>query len=133
MSTKKEIQKDVDKMLDNIIDPLVQSVLQVNRSVADKTFTVADYLRSLKELFSIAVLEGIKKAELMDERLDDKLAETAAKQLEKQAIRDSLSQNMKGKTLAANMSMNNPLMKDGGPRYVTPDMIDPLTGKPYKQ
>ena len=123
--------KQLDKKLEELVLPLLEQI-----PVSLKQFEV----NKMFELFSIAILKGVELAEVNNERLDkvfeDQIKAYAKKDEEeksKQFENKIMGNNaFEAKDKAARLSVANP-SPDGLPRFVTPDQIDPDTGKIKKK
>lgn len=109
MSQEKLGVKALDKKLDKIINPLIDRLL-----VVDTKQTLENYRNDVNELFSIAVLEGVKLAELVDEKMDEELSRKA------NFINSIKAPFTKAKEAAAKLNLRGGHVK----RYVTADELD---------
>ena len=124
---KSETQEKFDQMLDNKIQPLLLKArsLQDNQTVVQTEESKND---DWYNLMAVAVMEGIKLAQTLYNQLE----ESKKKPEEKTEVQRNLDKHSKTREYAAKLSLGkNGKMPDNTPRFVTPDMIDPITGK-YK-
>ena len=105
--------KALDKKLDTIINPLIDHVIfELNTKGVSQG--LEHYRNSLNDLFSIAVLEGVKLAELVDEKMDEELAKKV------NFINSMKNPFTKAKEAAARLNLRGGHFK----RFVTPDELD---------
>lgn len=88
------------------------------------------------ELFCIAILKGVEMSEKTEEELDKKHEGMVKDFLDAKPLTElekAIKKQDDAKSSAAILSTKKGgMMPDGTPRYVTPEQIDPLTGK-YKK
>ena len=122
---KKESERKLQEKLDKIIEPLIDKFLK--EASDPKMVDIASFLY---ESFAVAVLEGIKLADQVNDGLDKALTEQAEKIVaieqkrdfeEKIGIRPSSKTNQL-KDAVAIMNSKVPLVS-GQPRFYIPDPI----------
>jgi len=111
IGNEKHGEAKLEEKLDKIIIPLVEKFFSGNMSMTKVV---------LHEIIAVAVLEGVKLAELVDAKVNEEIFKIQKA--------DEIIENMKGvqrlKDTTAVLNITNQIMGDGLPRFVTPDQLD---------
>lgn len=113
-------QQKLQEKLDKIILPLVDKAVYLVVEMANKPKESQTYKDELYGLFAVAVEQGCKLSELVDERLDNELV----KQAKFQQFEDTILNKTRNKNKEVVAKLN--LMDRSGKhnRYVLPEDLD---------
>lgn len=118
---KELAEKKLEEKLNKIIDPLFQKAYEYFYELASGHSDPEECEVAVKELFSIAILEGVNLAELVDDNLDKELASKLERQGEDFASKVMMQDN---KLLNAKIALNLNDKSGKFKRFVTPDELD---------
>ena len=121
MNNEKLAAQALDKKLDAIVEPLAMKIHELYSDFSCSGVSYETVKTTVGELLAVAILEGIKLAELVDERLDTQLMEQVAKQEQNEFASTIMCPDDKAKDVSIALNMND---KSGNfKRFVTPEEL----------